>query len=265
MPEGARWWGPYEIPAGGTRRLRIGPLHLWLEHRRLEWLVYRRADRDDPLASALEIDADPDVPPDHPDMRVDRFAAEPGDHALALQPRLADRPVVVRPGSPFHVLAGARALLFVSSPVWVEVQLPGRAAPGLTEFPAYRPSDTWLGPSTTEGEAAYAATTSGRVDLDGLPIRPHRAVTPIAIENTAPEQLAFERVAVPVRSLSLYADAAGRLWTETLQVSHRAAERGRAETAVQPGPPAQAKDAERVAGPREQAETRIAQVFDALF
>lgn len=57
-----------------------------------------------------------------------------------------------------------------------------------------------------------------RLDLEQLPIRPFRAVTPIHIINHQAKSLPIERINIPVPLLSLYAAEDGRLWTPTLEV-----------------------------------------------
>jgi hypothetical protein len=108
-------------------------------------------------------------------------------------------------------------------------------------------------------------STSCHVDLDSLPLRPHRAVTILRIENPGPDRLTFERIGVPVSNLSLYASRHGQLWTEALALRRRDEGGGLADIEVLPGAPAEAGGAELAALPREVAGARILRVFDSLF
>ena len=113
---------------------------------------------------------------------------------IALTPALADRPVVARPEKPFCLPAGAEAVVYVSSPLWVVLSTAQDLK--LAEIPIVRPSDTWLGPSTREGELCYASRTFLRLSLDNLPRRPHRATSMVRILNHAD-------TALPLRALKL--------------------------------------------------------------
>ena len=261
---GAAWWGKWHLELGETRFWRVGPLELWVERRRHEWLIRRRRSGD-PMDSALEVATERTPPEDDASLEIDRVAGEETDGRLTLSPRLADRAVIVRPRSPFHALEGAKVDLFVSSPLWVRVATGPDGDLDLLDLPTHRPSDTWFGANTLTGHKAYAVSASCRVDLEGLPVRPHRAVTPLRIKNPGPGALDFVRIAVPVPNLSLYAGEGGRLWTETLKLTRRDDNHGVADAEVQAGAPAQAGESQLVAPPREVAGTRILRVFDTLF
>lgn len=257
------WWGRWSFALGQTRHWRIGPLDLWIQFLGREWLV-RRSRGDDPLDESLAVASDLAVDESRT-LEVDRVVGEPSMSELSLSPRLADRAVVVRPRDAFHVLEGCTVSLFVSSPLWVAIEIGDVGGELLLEMPTFRPSDTWFGPSNLSGDAAYAVSTSCRVDLDGLPIRPHRAVSPLRIHNPGPGRLTFERLAVPVPNLSLYRGHDGRLWTEALAVRHRDEGGGLADIELRPGAPEEAGEAEKISAPREDATEGIFRVFDALF
>lgn len=186
------------------------------------------------------------------------------DVGLRLLPRLADRPIVVQPRDPFHILADTSVELFVSSPLWLSIESAGPKEARMVEYPLVRPSDTWLGPSTLMGQVAYSVSTSCRVDLEGMPFRPHRAITPLMISNRGRDRLTFERIAVPIPNLTSYRDQQGQVWTESLEVTRRGSGPGSTETEVVPGPPRYARDGEVIARPREDPESGILRVFDAL-
>ena len=71
--------------------------------------------------------------------------------------------------------------IYVSSPVWIRLE----TATGtlLDELPTIRQSDTWHGPNTREGELCYASRTFCRTNIDALPIRQNRALSPVIIYN----------------------------------------------------------------------------------
>lgn len=261
------WWGTSTFALEQQRHWQIGPLDLWVKRLQREWLVQRRHGLD-PLDSSLVIAAEASVDPGSEGegkVEVDRIVGEESCADLMLAPLLADRPVVVRPAHPLRVLAGTRIQLFLSAPLWVRLSLSGPNDSVLLEVPIFRPSDTWFGPSTIEGVPAYAVSTTCRLDVAGLPVRPHRAVTSVLIENRAKEPLVFERLSVPVGRLSLYAAAGSRLWTDTLAVKHHEPGSGLADVQTLAGPPQEAGEYELLAGPRETGSGEMLRVFDQLF
>jgi hypothetical protein len=183
-------------------------------------VAYEKAD--DPLDTSLEIE----IPAAGGDLlsvaTATRYAAPGKAERIALEPRLADRPVIAHPEKPFHVPPGQTITLYVSTPLWLQLtaKTPDMS---LTEFPISRPSDTWFGPSPREGELCYATTTFCRLQLEELPRRPHRAVTAARIENQADTMLLVDRILLPVKHLSIYEAPDGTLWTQdiTLERSER--------------------------------------------
>lgn len=245
------WWRPHRMDVGEVRRWRIGPLTLWAHRRAREWRLHRVTGEDDvqeTLEVAVRCTAE-EIPEEGEGVRYS-FQSAPA--RLVLSPRLADRPVVVRPAHPLVVPSGEQALLYVSTPLWAAASAtsPDRE---LDTFPCYRPSDTWFGPSTRVGELCYASRTSARMELAELPIRPHRAVTPIRIHNRAKDALPLERLKVPVELLALYHTPRG-LWTPAVTLVR---ENGGDLAALQLGsepPPEAGRGATRVAEPRQRSE-----------
>jgi hypothetical protein len=195
-----------------------------------------------------------------------------GQHdGFLLRPKLADRAMVVRPDVPFRVMAGRDIDVFVSTPLWLSIVLapprdPGRAdAVGfgtggeagreLFELPVTRPSDTWFGPSTIEGELAYLSKTAARLDLADVPLRHGRAVTRIRVKNRTSESLTLERVLLPAPEMQLFMDASGRMWTQSMDVE--LSEAGTADIRFIAGAPAHAPGASTVGQPRRTATKHL--------
>lgn len=253
-PAAATWWSPCRFDVGEARRWRVGPSTWVAERRAYEWRI-AHVTGDDPLEDAMEIATpvrnDGPFPGTGAHDATHRFAFAASPAGLVLHPRLADRDVVVRPADPLTVPAGESAVLFVSTPLWIAVSTvdPPHA---LFEAPCYRPSDTWFGPSTVDGELCYASRTTGRLELADVPVRPHRAITPVHIHNEAKDPLALERLKVPVAILPLLAGPRG-LWTPRVSLT-RAEGADRADVQVAPGPPSEAGAARRVAEPRRRPD-----------
>jgi hypothetical protein len=262
-PNRHSWWGPWTIPEGGTLRWRIGPMTIWIHRTRHELRMGHKSSID-PLDSALEV-ATPVAAEDLDDAVVpERFALFDAADALVLWPAPADRAVITRPQSPFHILPGKEVKLYVSSPLWARIALePSHQV--LREFPIYRPADTWFGPSTTTGELCYASRTHCRLDLEDVPFRPHRAVTPLLIRNLYDTPLLLERVSVPVPHLSLFSGFGGHLWTEAVQITRKDTVNGLAQVDIKTGPPEQVSEAQLITAPRrELKENLLVRTFGGL-
>jgi hypothetical protein len=123
-------------------------------------------------------------------LQISRYSVRQTESQVSLQPALADRPVVSRPEDPLYVPPGESVTLYLSTALWILIEL-AESDRLLQELPSFRMSDTWFGPSTVDGEFCYATRTAGRVRLENVPRRYHRAVTPLRIRNTAKDALAL--------------------------------------------------------------------------
>jgi hypothetical protein len=148
--------------------------------------------------------------------------------------------------------------------LWVRARLQQRNHT-LLDVAATRLSDTWFGPSTMEGELCYATTTSGRLNLVDLPVRVHRAITPVRINNAGEKPLKLEKLSLPVPFLSLFDTGAHGLWTEEITLHHDE-RKDLAQVVVGAHPPSPYHQAQRVSTSRKTAEKSILnKTFGALF
>lgn len=246
----ASWWGTLDIAPGEGRYLRVGPSELWIRRERHEWVVDRCVGSD-PLDERLELPrplGEAEAAPE--DSETFRVAHYDGRGGLRVMPLLADRTVLSRPRSSFIVLPAQETTLYVSTPLWVRLESEdGRA---IAEFPLFRPSDTWLGTSTLDGELCYASRTHCRLDLEDVPFRPHRAVTLLRVENRSHDPLPLERMSVPAPYLSLYA-IDRRLWTERVDLTWKDDEEN-ASFEIRQGPPRSSPGVRPIAAPRRAGE-----------
>ncbi|MFN2323327.1 MAG: DUF432 domain-containing protein [Trueperaceae bacterium] len=228
-PLDPRWWGEVTLAPGGVARLRAGPSTVHVERRTSDWRVWHEGGADAYAVVAERVHAlDDGAPEGKPTLRFS-FAESPD--TLHVRPRLADRPVVVRPETPLVVPPGETVTLYASTPVWMAIKFEvrrtrrGRAHATdlavVAELPTARPTDTWYGPNTREGELCYAVRTAARTEVADLPLRPHRAVTAVTVENQAATPLALVRIAVPMPFLALHVDPDGRLWTDRVRFVHQ--------------------------------------------
>ncbi len=242
------WWGDHALEEGQTARWRIGALTLWAHRRAQEWRL-AHATTNDPFDNEVAVEVPCGEPLPTQGVSIVRFGMGRTEPALRVLPVLPDRPVGSRPDPPFSVLAGEEGRLSMSSPVWVRVLAGARR---LLDLPVYRPSDTWFGASTREGEVCYASWTTCRTDLADLPVRPHRAVAPVRIRNRTQEPVLVERLNMPVLYLSLYASTDGVLWTQGVTLD-LAVEGGTAEIQIDKEGPRESPGAVRLADPRDDA------------
>lgn len=209
----AWWWGEFEIPQGQGRQWRIGPCHLQVHRTEYELRVvlWRDEDAHDPTFD-MDVPVDEEPPAS---AILGRFGFQRSPDRISLLPVPADRPVIARPEHPFYLPPHERAVIYVSSPLWVQLHA-GNSGAMLFEQPLYRPSDTWFGDSTRSGELAYASRTTARLDLENIPILSHRAISAVELENRADTVLELDRLRLPAPNLSLHATAGGHLWTESV-------------------------------------------------
>ncbi len=247
------WWGGFSMPQNQTGYWQIGPLNLYIRRVRQEWHVASECLRD-VLDRTLDVSFNAEFP-NRPDLVFSRFAFRETTKNLSILPQLSDRAVVIRPEAPLYIPAGEEVTLFVSLPVWIRIEA-GNPAKFLQELPIYRPSDTWFGPSTREGDLCYASRTSARLNVNDVPFRPHRAVASVVIRNAAEDPLFVERLNVTAQHLSLFATPDGYLWTQGM-ILEREEDGEAVQVHFEKTAPAVAKDAVLLSGPRIDSEDNL--------
>lgn len=151
------------------------------------------------------------------DEQMLRAVVNATSEVIELVPRLANRSVVARPQRPLRLPAGQTAHLYVGTPLWVAVRVPG--GPEMLELPLIVPTETWFGPSPVEGELCYSARTRAVSSLDEVPGLTTRALTRVTLINRASDAMDLERLRLPVPRLRLaWDDAIGRFVTDELEL-----------------------------------------------
>ncbi len=248
------WWGSFSLPEGQSRRWCIGSAIFTISHLRNEWTVaYATAAEaaEDYLEIALPV-AQSEEP--GPKAQVTRFCISQTNSTLKLTPTLADRSVVIRTEIPLHVLPNQEVKLYVSSPLWVRIET-GDPLIVLQDAPIFRPSDTWFGPSTIQGELCYASRVYGRLRFEDIRFRSHRAVTLVLLRNHGKESIFLERLNLPVHNLSLYESEEGYFWTQSTTLETGVDNKVSLE--LEKGAPKEAKNSKLICGPRKKAEKNI--------
>jgi hypothetical protein len=249
---------------------RVGPSSIWLWRSASEWRIAHESGVDPTDATTIvEIPYSGDDEPWRLDAEEDgmvgaRYSFQKTASKIKVSPQLADRAVVVRPEASLYISQGETVSLYISTPLWFRIDA-GDPSRKLMELPLIRPSDTWFGPNTMEGETCYNTRTKARLTLADVPLRSHRAVTPIQIRNRAEDALLLERLRLPVQHLSLFRDEAGFLWTERVMLER---EKGNEHVSVNvgEGAPKDVAGAKRVTRPREEVKSSlILRPFAMLF
>jgi hypothetical protein len=142
--------------------------------------------------------------------------------AILLQPRMPDRPVIVRPEMPVSLLPNESVRFYIGVPVWISVSLGDRYR-DITEVPSMILSNSWFGP-TTEGELCYAMRTAAMLQEADLKPQAHRAVVPFEIRNASNEKLDFARLCLHTQNLKIY-QGKQRLWTNQGRATYRGEEK----------------------------------------
>lgn len=256
------WGRELSLELGQGARFSVGPLTIVVQRLASEWrAAWETAEDPLAMASAAACPA-PDVDLDE-DADIHRFAMRDVPGRFVLSPRLADRAMVVRPSRPLRLLPGTQANIHVSTPLWVAMTL---APSGVTLFdePVFRPSDTWFGPSTVEGELCYVSRTSARLELAHLPLRPGRAVTRIHVDNRSGTAVNLERVHLPAPELQPFVDEAGHVWTQPVEVTLHA--HGGADVRYGSSPSQNAPAAVPLGAPRQSPRRHLlARAMSALW
>ena len=195
------WTQTFTLKEGQTSYWQIGSMELWIARREGCLEIYQRQGSES-HHNSLVVEMKTETP--IPELStVARIALPEDDAVLRFAPLTADRPVVVRPSQPFYVLARSEACLYLSTPLWLSI----RTEPAqrlLLEFPLYRLSDTWFGPSTRVGELCYATRTRASLQPPQPPTPPHRAFTALTLVNRSGDPILLERVNLPAPNLSLF-------------------------------------------------------------
>ncbi|MDX1392228.1 MAG: hypothetical protein R3241_07605 [Rheinheimera sp.] len=210
----APWWHSQQLQPDACRHYRIGPLHIYLQRQPGQWLL---AHEYSPHDKAAVKSSNVKMIPAHLTSQRYLFGQSPAEYRLV--PRLLDRPVVVKTLQPVNLPPNQHTTFYISSPLCVQLMLQ-QPELLLQEIMVQRLSDTWFGPSTQIGELCYADKTHARHSRQELPLRPHRAVTPVTIHNKSLQMLTIDKLSIPVPFLALYALPDGSLWTDPVTLQH---------------------------------------------
>lgn len=256
------WWGGFSPQEGQIHALKIGPSAFWVTRYTQEWRVAHVQYEDNP-SSVVALESDVAASSIPGDVSVSQFGFHKSPQSLTFSPLMADRAMVVKPEHPFFIQSGEEVTIYVTIPLWLRLSIPETKAV-LKDYALYRPTDTWFGSSTIEGELCYASRIKGRLRLEDVTILPHQALTPLRIHNKAKEPLLLEKVKLPVMYLAIY-QSDNLLWTQSLSLI-REESGDLAALRLGKAAPREIAKAERLAEPRQKAEKNlVVRAFSKLF
>jgi len=255
------WWGKFKLEIENNKEWHVGPLKLIVRRLNNEWQIAHESKDDfDSLDFSWEIK-------DTEEQLVScsnnsRYILHDTTGELIVIPRLADRSIVSRPHMPFNLAANEEIVLYVSSPLWIDLEV---GTTHLKSLAIQRLSDTWFGPSTLEGDFCYASTTHCRLNYEDLPKRSHKAITPVLIKNRSETTLLLERLNLPIPLLPLYKSLSGQLWTPQITLI-REKDGDMAELKVDNVPPTEIGTVELVSEARDKTKDNILfRAFNTVF
>lgn len=248
-------WGDRPLPeSGGTERLEIGPVTLWI----------RRVKNEVRVASLHQDDHPPEwnVPPEE---EWSRWALREGeeDSTLRLVPALPDRMLVVKAEQPFTLMSRAEARIYMRVGAWIRLEIvsPAGKAKKLTEIPIDRLSDTWWG-DFLGGETAYWLATKARRELTDDLFEPWLIMCALQLSNRSVDDLPVEKLGLRVEHLSVF-EKDNRLWAEETVVAYRGEAEG-SDIRMDDRPPAEAADAREITPARTQSRGFRVRTFARL-
>lgn len=244
------WWGEFTLSEQQLICWSIGERKIIIKRLASEWNTWNIESEQESF-DTLVCEKDKALEPSG-FQHMGRHLQTLTSSKIKVLPALADRAIVTRPVVPLTLLGGQNVRIYVSTPLWFRATTVP-TSDTLLDIPFWRPSDSWFGPSTMEGELCYAKYTDARLQLERLEQRQQRAITPVFIHNKRKEAITIERLSVPVPLLSLYQDNQHNLWTNTLNVT-RKEDNNMVELVLEKQPPKEINHASAVSPARITSE-----------
>lgn len=224
-----RTWGEHDLEGSGLVTIPVGPVRLHLEavagEIRAAW--ERSAALEGPWEEEAWVQ-------DPGELEWTRWAPGRWTGRVALAPAFPDRPVVVTPADPFHLMGGAEARIYVRLPLWIELQaVDQNGTVPIASIPTSEWSDTWWG-TPEEGELCYWLRSRARRAITEILFHPHMVICPLDLVNRSSDDLLVDKIALRVEYLSLYVQD-GATWSDATRVRYQGeAEGSRLEMAGRP-------------------------------
>jgi hypothetical protein len=212
------WRDELTLATESYYKLEIGALELFVSHTNFEWQFRHCYLTSDETKNEKKISWKAVKDLNKNKFELMRFIQSHESDHLKIRPMLADRNIVAKPHEPIFLPSNQSVTLYLSTPVWLGLYVNSSESP-LFQLSTFQLSDTWFGPKPHLGELCYSSQFSGRMNLDSLPRRSGRVITPIKIVNNGTDNLKLEKLSIPCEYLSIYLTAKSELWTPTLTVT----------------------------------------------
>ncbi|MGD9899777.1 MAG: DUF432 domain-containing protein [Calditrichaceae bacterium] len=229
-------WKDYETISTEPKEHIIGNLKISFMYSKNELLAnyeYFHSRKDNIISKKIS----------HEKIAWSRWAVKKEITKLQLKPQMPDRPVIIKPDSPFRIVKNSQAQIYVHIPVWIQLGIAGRHAYPLLDIPTIILSNTWFG-SFLEGELCYWVSSGVRRQIELGPDRPYMAICPIFLSNKSDQDLLVEKLALRVTNLSLYQDKE-QLWAGDTSILYKG-EQDSSQIDFPQGPPVDAKSAKLI-------------------
>ncbi len=228
-------WGDLSLNIGQVLHFQYNQCRLWVKREHNEvWVASDYLGQEPPEAGHSEL-SDPSL--------WRRWALEKEPVRYNLQPRMPDKPIVVRPDSDFYLLPGAEARIYVKVPVWVRVKLftHDKDEINLVKIPTEILSNTWFG-SNIEGELCYWVSSNAIREYSTENQDENLCICPVQIKNISSEKLLVTKFCLRVNFLNIYGKGA-QLWSNETKVFYKGPDEI-SEIKVTPGAPKEAEKAD---------------------
>ena len=250
--EAIKWWGRFQLEVGQMGLWQVGSTNFSINHLAQEWRIAYSVGRDH-LSNDLSVQIPLISDESQVSEKLRRYMFSQTSNTLILTPVLANRSLVVRPETPCSVREGQRITLYVTTPLWIRVQIEESSTP-LHEIPSLCLSDTWFGDNTLIGELCYSGPLAGRLSLEMAQRRPYRVLSPLQVYNNSPKPLLIERVKLPLEYLDVYAAKDNFLWTQAITLIQ---EKDSTKLSLDRDHPQEMGEAEKISEARQQASKNL--------
>lgn len=205
-------WGEHDLSDEKMCSFSIGDLQFWCQRIKSEIrLAHSRRSADEANETESE------NPPEN--ITWSRWALKKEYAKIRISPIFPDRPIVVKPESPFKINLKAQAKIYIRVPIWIKIELTNRDSTVLFELPTVTLSNTWFG-SFADGELCYWISSGTRLEIEPDPDRPYLAICPIVLFNYSESDLKVEKICLRVSNLSLFFDET-QLWADETTITYK--------------------------------------------
>ncbi|OGC07133.1 hypothetical protein A2V82_13565 [candidate division KSB1 bacterium RBG_16_48_16] len=202
-------WGELDIRTDEVIALSIGELRLWLTRDENELrIACKRCESVDEVVNEDEVERE-----------WHRWAITQKNLRIKISPMLPGRPIVVEAETPFRIIEGGQAKIFVRLPIWLQISTGKKFSKTLLEMPTLTLSNTWFG-TFVDGELCYWISSGARRNIEADAQRPFLAICPVQVIDKTNEGLLLQKICLRAPYLTLFHDGR-QLWTDEVKVSYK--------------------------------------------